>query len=157
MIPTMLNARLPRMFAALTALLLGLISGPALAQAVAALADVTAGGAPSGTWESLGMGGAALAWAAWSVREVNLARQADAERRTAEAKGDAERYAADLRALGEQLLQESRDYAESIQRIYGSKGEVHQQMIQLYERELEFTRQLLLAQMRGEKAPGGVA
>lgn len=83
-----------------------------------------AGEAVPGGWESLGMGGLAIALAMWMVRE-STARRIEAEQaHAAELKEQGELHAASLKEQGDRHAAALREQTAAIERIYTSKVEL---------------------------------
>lgn len=103
----------------LAAAALGLVSGPALAQAGATLV----GGAAPEDLQSLSMGTLAVVLSLWLVREAYARRLEEAQR-----------YAGDLQRLSDLRLEEEREHAATITRIYETRRQDSERLLAAYER-----------------------
>lgn len=110
-----------------TAATVGFLAAPALAQA----AQTVAGGGPV-TWESLGLGGLAVALSIWGMRESDKKRIEEAQR-----------YADDLKQQAELRLGEEREHSAAIERIYAAKTETYRKLLETYDRGLQEKQKMI--------------
>jgi uncharacterized protein YdbL (DUF1318 family) len=96
---------------------IGLVTAPALAQAVHAVAST----GTEGSLESLGLGGVAVALSIWGMKESDKKRI-----------DEAQRYAQDLKEQADLRLGEEREHHSAVERIYASKSETYQQLLEAY-------------------------
>lgn len=123
------RARLPlsSLIAGSTAAAVGFLAAPALAQA----AQTVAGGGPV-TWESLGLGGLAVALSIWGMRESDKKRIEEAQR-----------YAEDLKQQQELRVGEEREHSAALGRIYAAKTETYRQLLETYDRTLQEKQKMI--------------
>lgn len=151
------RARLPlsSLIAGGTAATVGFLAAPALAQA----AQTVAGGGPV-TWESLGLGGLAVALSIWGMRESDKKRLEEAQRYAQDLASLGEQRAAELAGLNERRLEEEREHRAAVERIYQSKVDTYQQLVEFYERsqaeKSKMLQDLLQRVLEGPSSfPGG--
>ena len=134
------RARLPlsRLLAGGTAGIMGFLAAPALAQA----AQTVAGGGPV-TWDSLGLGGLAVALSIWGMRESDKKRLEESQRYAQDLAALGEQRSAEIAEFNERRLDEEREHRAAVERIYASKVETYRQMVEFYERSQQERQKML--------------